>query len=145
MSKTTSRFLSIVATLAIAVALGACGGGVKPEEGLTFKNDLDADIQCIYITSTEVDAWGEPIEGSELASGKSVVFGAEVLPEEVTDYTYDVAVLDENNVIYEFYRVPIEVGNSLRVFVGTDSPTLVVTDAYGEDTGIDGESYSIDE
>ena len=145
MSKPVARFLGLFSTLALALALCACGGGVKPEEGITFKNDLDADIQAIYITSTEVDVWGEPVHDEAIGAKKSVVLEASVLPADVTDFSYDVAVLDENNTLYEFYLVPIEVGNTLTVFVGTESPCLVVTDQYGNDTAIDGESFTVEE
>ena len=137
---------ALFATMAVALAavLCACGsGGVDPSEGVTFQNDLDARIEAVYITSTEVDTWGEPIDGSSLGAGKSVVFDGDVLPETVLD-TYDVGVLDENDMVYEFYRVPIVEGNKLTIFVGTDNPVLVVTDESGNDTAIDGYSYQFE-
>lgn len=141
MRKSLLHALFAAMAVTFAVALCACGGGgVDPSEGVTFQNDLDARIEGIFITSTEVDTWGNPIEDSSLGAGKSIVLDGDVLPETVED-TYDVAAIDADGMVYEFYLVPIQEGNKLTIFMGAENPVLVVTDEYANDTAIDGYVY----
>lgn len=139
MKKTGLRILGMLAVVMTAFVLVACGGGADPAEGVTFQNDLGVKVQGFYISSTSESAWGDPVETS-IGDGKSVVISADVLVDG-EGVAYDVAALDDNDMVYEFYEVTIGKGTTLAISQGDPDPVLVVTGADGSTTSITGYSY----
>lgn len=141
MRKPVLRFLSVFAVLAMAVALCACGGSkVDPAEGITVRNSVGAKLEGFYVSSTDEDTWGEHVNDSVIGSGSTVVLSSDVLPDG-PDTTYDVAALDENDIVYEFYEVSISLGDTLEISEGAEAPVLTVTAADGSSVEISGYSY----
>ncbi len=130
MRKSLLHALFATLTVALAVVLCACGGGAKPEDGVTFKNSTDFPLICVYISSTSEDAWGEHLNDSDIAPGKTAVVSGDALVDG-GGVPYDIGALDDDDIVYEFYGVTVDTGYTLDISVVDGSPVLTVTDTSG--------------
>ena len=118
-----------IITLVLALLLLAALCGCTPAESITFKNDHLCDIHGIYISPISEEEWTDSVNYTILKKDATLRISFKKFAAD-TD-AYDVGVLDDTDMFYEFFEVPLAVGDALA-FSGTGMfGTLTVTSADG--------------
>ena len=140
------RIITLVLAVLLLSALCACASGAK----ITFKNEHLTTVHSIYITVTDAMDWGEPVNGYVVEKDKSTTirfskFSSEEAENDHTEAVeYDVAVLENSDILYTFYTVPLRDGDTLA-FSGVGLfGTLKVTGADGSTETYKGEGEKVE-
>jgi hypothetical protein len=104
--------LVLAAVLLLLLCLCACGAG-REAEAVTFRNDLGVKVNGFYISPTESDGWGEPLNYAPVNPGSRVTIDAEKLPDGFG--VYDVGAVDADGILYELYEVKVEKGLTIAL------------------------------
>lgn len=77
---------------------------------ITFQNDHINAVHSIYISTVNTDEWGDPLNYAIVKIGSSVSISFEKFAS--NGAVYDIAVLEDSDMLYEFYEVPLAVGDT---------------------------------
>ena len=125
--------------LALALLAGLCACSSEPAEDVTFKNDLTTVIHSLYISPSSEDEWKDPLNYAKLSVGSSIHIDFEKFASEGS--TYDVGAVDENNLNYDIYDVPLAIGDTLALSANGETAILTITAADGTVTTYEGYTY----
>lgn len=132
------KLIALVLAVLIFAGLCACGSG----ESVTFKSEHVCDVHGVYISPITEDEWGDSLNYAVIKKGGSITIDFKKFAGESPDY--DVGVLDDTDMLYEFYEVPLAVGDTLT-FSGVGSfGTLTVTGTDGAVKTYDGEGSKVE-
>ena len=131
------KFLLVFLALALLATLCACG----KSDDVTFKNELGVTIHSIYISPVTEDQWPDPLNYARLNNGSQIHIDFEKFAAEGTTL-YDVAAVDENNMNYDIFDVPLAVGDILALSANGETAILTVTGTNGSTKTYEGYAYS---
>lgn len=132
------KLFALALVTLLLVGLCACGSS----EQITFTSDHLSPIHGIYISPVTEDSWGDPLNYYVLKKGSSLKIDFEKFAGDSA--TYDVGILDETDMLYEIFEVPLAVGDTLS-FSGVGMfGTLTVTGADGTVNTYKGEGNTVD-
>ncbi len=129
------KLIALLLAVLLFASLCACGSG----ESVTFKNDLSSAIHGVYISPSTDEEWTDRLNYAILRSGGSITIDFDKFAGE-TPY-YDIGVVDENNMNYDIYEVPLAVGDTLALSAENDVAVLTVTGQDGTVNTYDGYVY----
>ncbi len=131
------KLFAILLVLALAVGLCACGDS----DSVKFRNDLDAEVKGVFVSpSSELEDWGESVNYAPIRSGSSVNIDFDRFAVE-GETLYDVGAVDENELNYDIYEVPLQVGDTMALSVDGEAAILTVTDKDGAVKTYEGYAY----
>lgn len=132
------KLLALALAVLLLAGLCACG----PGESITFKSEHLCTIQAIYISPVSKDEWGDPLNYYVLKKDNSLNISFQKFAGDSAEY--DVGVLDDTDMFYEFYEVPLAVGDTLS-FSGVGMfGTLTVTGTDGAVQTYTGEGSEVE-
>lgn len=105
-----------IVTLVLALLLLAALCGCTPGESVTFKNDHICDVHGIYISPVSEEEWTDPVNLTIVKKNGTLRISFKKFAADTE--AYDVGVLDDSDMFYEFFEVPLAVGDTLA-FSGT--------------------------
>ncbi len=129
----------LLLALTLVLALCACGSG----EDVVFRNDLDSKIHSVYISPISDEEWSDPLNYAILNVGSSIHIDFEKFSGDSA--YYDVAAVDENNMNYDIYDVPLSIGDTLAMSADGETAILTVTSADGSTNTYEGYAYNADD
>lgn len=133
------KLIALLLAVLLFASLCACGSG----ESVTFKNDLSSSIHGVYISPTTDEEWTDRLNYAIIRAGGSITIDFEKFAGD-TPY-YDVGVVDENNMNYDVYEVPLAIGDTLALSAENDVAVLTVTSTDGSVKTYDGYAYEGEE
>ena len=125
--------------LALALLFTLCACSSKPAEDVAFTNNLSAVIHSLYISSSTEDEWSDPLNYAKLSVGSTIHIDFEKFAGEGVNY--DIGAVDENNMNYDVYDVPLAIGDKLALSADGDTAILTITSADGTVTTYEGYAY----
>ena len=132
------KLIALLLAVLIFASLCACGSG----ESITFKSEHICDVHGVYISSVTEEEWGDPMNYSIIKKGSSININFKKFAGEGAEY--DIGILDDTDMLYEFYEVPLAVGDTLS-FSGVGMfGTLTVTGADGSVQTYKGEGTEVE-
>ena len=138
--KRVTRMMSILVVLLLMLSLfSACSLGKSHD--LTFDNQLSTEMHQICISSTDSSTWGDAVNSSKIAAGRSFSF-------DFSDFDgssgslYDIGTIDENSDNYDVYEVTLTEGDTIALSGSADSATFTVTHADGTSDSYDAITYN---
>ena len=129
----------VLALVALLLAgLCACDSGEK----ITFKNDHINSVHSIYVSTVNTDEWGEPLNYAIVKKGSSISISFDKFA--ANGAVYDIAVLEDSDMLYEFYEVPLAVGDTLAFSGAGMFGTLIVTGTDGSEETFQGNGEKVE-
>ena len=122
------KVLALLTAALLLLALCAC----ELSESVSFKNELSTVIHSVYISPVEDENWTDPLNYAKLSVGSSIFIDTDRFVGSGT--LYDVGVVDENNMNYDVYDVPLSAGDTLTLKGNANGATLTVKTQDGGET-----------
>ena len=122
----------IALLLAAVLLLALCACSSKPSEDVVFQNDLPTVVHSLYISPVTEEEWADPVNYARLSPGSSIHIDFERFAGDGAEY--DIGVVDENNMNYDVYNVPLAIGDKLALSADGETAILTVTSADGSST-----------
>lgn len=119
------KYFALILALLLLASLCACGSG----ESITFKNDNLIAVQGVYISSINQEEWGDPMNYSVIKKDASISISFDKFAGNGAEY--DIGVLDDQDMLFEFYGVPLAVGDTVAFSAAGKFGTLTVTGSDG--------------
>ena len=128
--------------LAGAILAGNGDGAAAEADSIWFRNDSGALLAGVYVSPTDADYWGERLNPAAIGDGEGFSLGADALSQG-PGIEYDVGAVDENDMMYEFYGIPLQTGDTMTLLIPEgETSTLTVTDADGNTTTYEGYCFA---
>lgn len=132
------KLIALILALLIFAGLCACGSG----ESITFTSNHICAVHGVYISSVTQDQWGDSLNYAVIKKGNSINIDFQKFAGDSAEY--DIGVLDDTDMFYEFYEVPLAVGDTLT-FNGVGMfGHLTVTGTDGTETTYDGQGSTVE-
>ena len=118
------RKLMILMAVMISVVLIGCKSKDNADY-IIFHNRLDAVVHGGHISSVDLESWGDPLNKEKVARNSQIIIDFQKLPNGAG--AYDIGVIDENGMNYDFYGVFLERGDTITLISDEDQVTATVT------------------
>ena len=126
------KAISVLLLAALALTLLCACGGEKTDV-IYFQNDIGEKVPGFYVSSTEDQSWGDPLNLATVSVGGKITIDLDKLPSG-SGVVYDIGAVDETGMLYEFYEIPITIGDTIAISSAGDGEN-----AYLKITGTDGQ------
>ena len=141
MKKINTKKIAAILTATLCIGVLAGCGSSKKADSFYFTNNTGATMNEVYVSSMSNDEWGDRLNESTIANGKTITLSNSVLVDGV-GASYDIGTLDENQVNYDFYEVQINDQDTLSIGPANgEVATLTVTSEGGQTTTYEGYVY----
>ena len=110
------KFLTILLSAGMVLGLSACGSNKGEESPYNFSivNNLDTALNEVYISSSEINDWGENILGtSVLEKGKTL--DVEFTGAASQSSVFDIAVITPAGTEYQFKTIDLNTANVVNL------------------------------
>ena len=120
------RLVSFVLVLSVLPGLCSCGAASK--DSIVFENGTNNGIEGLYLSYPDDGTWGDQLNESKIRSGDCLDITGSVTG---NDKTYDVGAVNSQGVNYDFTRVAIRRGDTLRLTLDDEEGILTIVTAGG--------------
>ena len=121
------KVFCILTALLLLLALCACSA--EDTDCFYFKNETGAKIHGFYVSAMDSDEWGDKLNYAIVSQNGQITIDISKLPNGAG--SYDIGAIDENEINYDFYEIPIAVGDILALSRSGDTAILNITHADG--------------
>ncbi len=114
---------------------------------LFFRNQTGIAIDSIYISSSELDTWGNPINNTKIVANSTIQFSFDSTNlDGIGPGRYDIGLVDEIGLNYDIFDVSLAYGDTITIFPSNgENFTLFVDHSDGTSNDYVGWVYAEEE